>query len=40
MQDRRDFISMCTERLVDVDKADKDTLKESSGRIWSTKGTS
>ncbi|XP_067946118.1 cytochrome P450 3A11-like [Watersipora subatra] len=36
--ERKDFISTCAEKIVDTGKAEKETLRQTDGRTWSTQG--
>lgn len=38
MQGKKDFISICADKVVDVDKAEKDSVRVTDGRVWCTKG--
>ncbi|KAF6029394.1 CYP3A4 [Bugula neritina] len=38
LQKRKDFISMCSDKMVDLDKVDKDSIKVTDGKRWTTQG--
>ncbi|KAF6035234.1 CYP3A4 [Bugula neritina] len=40
LEKRKDFISMCSDKVVDLDKVDKDSIKVTNGKRWTTEGLS
>jgi len=38
LQKRNNFISMCKDKLVDLDKVEETSIKTTNGKKWTTRG--